>query len=261
MPWWSQSSRTPAQVAGGLHERAARVLHRLHDQHGDRLGARVDDRLLELVEQEARELLLALPIGAPVAVRIRHVQHVRHERLEGRAQPSAAVDRERAHRRPVVGDAPRDRLPAPLAARRVILAGKLPSGLDRLGAAAHEERAIDVAGREPGELGRQLDRARVRERPVDRERQLAHLLRRRLTHLGAEAVAGVDAEEPGERVQIALALRVLEVAALATDDDLELVCVQLSHAREVQPEVAEGVPPRGCPHSHWIPCAAIISCD
>jgi hypothetical protein len=35
---------------------------------------------------------------------------------------------------------------------------------------------------------------------------------------------------------------VLEIAALTADDDLELVRVEIPHAGEVEPEVAEGVP-------------------
>ena len=124
----------------------------------------------------------------------------------------------------------------------MVLTRELPGGLDGLGAAAHEERAVDVAGRQPRELGGQLDRARVGEGPVDRERQLAHLARRRLAHLGAVAVAGVDAEEAGERVEIATALLVLEIAALPADDYLELVGIEIPHPGEVEPEVAEGVP-------------------
>ena len=42
------------EVAGRRHERAARVLDRLDDHHGDRLGPGLLDRRLELVEQEAR---------------------------------------------------------------------------------------------------------------------------------------------------------------------------------------------------------------
>ena len=40
-------------VAGRRHGRPARVLHRLHDHHRDRLGAGLANRLLRLVEQEA----------------------------------------------------------------------------------------------------------------------------------------------------------------------------------------------------------------
>jgi hypothetical protein len=102
----------------------------------------------------------------------------------------------------------------------VVLPGELPGRLDSLGAAAHEEGAVDVTGREAGELGRQLDRARMGEGPVDRKRQLAHLRGGRLAHLRTEAVAGVHGKESRERVQVALAVRVLEVAALGADDDL-----------------------------------------
>ena len=95
-------------------------------------------------------------------------------------------------------------------------------------------------GRERRDLGGELDRARVGERPVDRERQLAHLRRGRLAHLLAEAVADVHAEEAGERVEIAAPRRVLEVAAVAADDHLELLARLVApHLREVQPEMVE----------------------
>ena len=78
------------------------------------------------------------------------------------------------------------------------------------------------------------------ERPVDRERQLAHLRRRRLAHLLAEAVADVHAEEAGERVEIAPAGGVLDVAAVTPDDDLKLLARAIPpHLREMEPEVVE----------------------
>ena len=103
---------------------------------------------------------------------------------------------------------------------------------------------VEVTRREPGHLGGELDRARVRERPVDRERQLAHLRGGRLTHLLAEPVADVHAEQARERVEVAPARGVLEVAAVAADDDLQLVARAISaHLREVQPEMVERVRP------------------
>jgi hypothetical protein len=75
----------------------------------------------------------------------------------------------------------------------------------------------------------------MRVGPVDGERQLAHLGRGRLAHLLPEAVARVDAEEPGERVEIAFASAVLEVAAVALDDHRDVVGVP--HLSEVQPEM------------------------
>ena len=196
---------------------------------------------------------------AVVAVRVLDVPHLGDERLERLLQRRDAVDRERAHRRPVVGDLARDRLVAargrradalvvprlvcrhPLAAaREVVLARELPRRLDRLGAAGDEEGAVEVARRERGQLARELDRARVRVRPVRVEGQLAHLLERRLADLLAEAVADVDREEAGERVQVALPVRVLEVAAVAADDDRHLVRGVAAHAGEVHPQVVAG---------------------
>ena len=224
-------------VAVGRREGPAGVLHRLHDHHRDCLGPGLEDRLLEVVEQERCELLLRLLVRAVVAVRVADVERVGHERLERRLEGRDPVDRERSHRRPVVGDPPRDRLPAALAARGVVLAGELPGGLDRLGAAGDEEDPVQVAGGERGDLGRQLDRARMRVAPVGVERQLAHLRRGRLPDLLAESVPDVDGEEAGERVEVALAVDVLEVAAVTANDDRHLAVRVAGHAGEVQPQV------------------------
>jgi hypothetical protein len=232
----AQLAHTP-EIAGRRHERAARVLDRLDDHHRDRARPGLRDRGLEVVEQEAGELLLALVRRPVVAVRVGDVEHVRDQRLERGAEVGAAVDRQRAHRRAVVGHAPRDRLPAPLAARRVVLAGELPGRLHGLGAARYEEHAVEVSRCELGDGVGQLDRPRVRVGPVDGEGQLAHLRRGGLPHLLAEAIAGVDAEEPCQRVQVAFAGRVLEVAAVALDDHGDVV--RVPHPSEVKPEMIE----------------------
>ena len=205
-----------------------------------------------------------------VAVRVGDVAHLGDERLERRAQRRDAVDGQRAHRRPVVRDVSRDRLvparrrdgrshdrvvidlrllragacarrdePAEvlLAPRRVVLARELPGRLDRLGATGAEEDAIEVAGRERRDLGRELDRARVRVRPVRVEGQLAHLLERGLPDLVAERVADVDGEEPGERVDVPPPVRVLEMAAVPAHDDRDVLGAEPTHAGEVHPEV------------------------
>ena len=221
-------------VARRRRERAAGILHRLHQDHRHRLGPRLLDRRVEVLEQERGELLLGLVLRPVVAVGVAHVDHVRHERLERRANRRDAVDREGAHRRAVVGDATADGLPAPLAARRVVLARELPRRLDRLRSAGDEEHAVEVPGRQLRDLVRELDRARMRIRPVRVEGELAHLLERGLAHLLAVRVADLDGEEPGQRVEVALAVRVLEVAAVSAHDDRRLLA---AHAREVQPEV------------------------
>ena len=177
-----------------------------------------------------------------VAARVAHVGHAGDERLERVAQGRDPVDRERAHGRPVVGDLAGDRLPAALAAGTVELPRELPGRLDRLGAAGDEEDAVQVAGRERGDLGRELDRARVRVGPVRVERELAHLGRRRLADLLAVRVADLDREQARERVEVALPVDVLEVAALSAHDDRHVVAFGVrAHAREVEPEVV----PRG----------------
>ena len=225
------------EVAGGRRERAAGVLDGLHDHHRDRLRAGLDDRRVEIVEQERGELLLGLGRRAVVAVRVADVDHVGDERLEGRAQRGDAVDRERAHRGAVVGEAAGDGLPAALAAGGVVGAGELPRGLDGLGAAGDEEDAVQVARGERRELGGELDRAGVRVAPVGVERQLAHLLERGLADLLAVRVADLDGEQARERVEVAVPVAVFEVAALTADDDRRLVP---AHPREVEPEVILG---------------------
>ncbi len=203
-------------------------------------------------------------VGPVVAVRVVDVTHLGDERLEHRPERGDAVDRERAHGRAVVGDMAGDRLVAvrrrggrrrrsrrgrararPLAARSrfsprasVVLPGQLPGGLDRLRPARDEEDAVQVARRERRHLGRQLDRLRVGVRPVRVEGQLAHLRERRLADLLAVAVADVDREQPGQRVEVPLPVRVLQVAAVAPHDDGHVVAGAVApHAGEVHPQV------------------------
>ena len=247
------------EVALRREERAARVLHGLEDDHRDRLGPCLQDGLLEVLEQERGELLLRLLRRTVVAVRVTHVDDVRYERLERRAQRGDPVDGESPHRRPVVGDPARDRLPAavggellldplaglhaehlrplPVAARRVVLACELPGGLDGLGAAVHEEDAVQVTRGERRDLGGELDGARVRVAPVRVEGQLAHLRGGRFPHLLPVPIADLDGEETGESVEVALPLGVLEVAPVAAHDDREIVLLVAAHACEVQPQM------------------------
>src|SRR5262249_61324930 len=53
----------------------------------------------------------------------------------------------------------------------------------------------------------------------------------------AVGVADVDRKESGERVEVALALDVLQVAAFTSHDHGHLAVEVAAHAREVQPEV------------------------
>src|SRR4029078_11720191 len=118
---------------------------------------------------------------------------------------------------------------------RVVLARELPRRLARLRTTGHEEEAVEITGRQRCDLGRELDRAWMRVRPVRVERQLAHRPGRSLADLLAVAVADVDGKKSREGVEVALAFGVLEVAPVAADDDRHLAVA--AHAREVQPEV------------------------
>ena len=77
-------------------------------------------------------------------------------------------------------------------------------------------------GARPAILRRQFDRPRVGVAPEGEEVELFDLARRGLAVLGA-AVAGVDAEERREAVQVAVAVLVVDVAAVRPGDQWDLV--------------------------------------
>ncbi len=82
-----------------------------------------------------------------------------------------------------------------------------------------------------------LDRAGMRVAPVGDEVELGDLARHRLADLGA-AMAGVAAEEPGQAVEVAVAVLVIDVDALAARDDRDrMLGVVAAHPGEVQPQV------------------------
>src|SRR5205085_8180447 len=121
--------------------------------HADRVGALTQDRLLDLGQQNARQLLALL--GAPERVRVRDMRRRDRGLAERLLEAGNAGERERPERDAVVGGRPRDRLRAlRLAVEDVVLAGELPGGLDRLRAAAGEEDVLDAVRGERREAGR-----------------------------------------------------------------------------------------------------------
>jgi hypothetical protein len=137
----------------------------------------------------------------------------------------------------VVGDLARDELvPLAAAVHAVPLAGDLQGRLDGLGPAVGEEDAVQVARSQRRDARGQLDGARVRVAPVREEAELLGLRRGGLAQLRA-AVTGVDAEQRGQPVQVALAVLVPDVAAVTLDDHRQLVVGVRTHAREVHPQV------------------------
>ena len=123
-----------------------------------------------------------------------------------------------------------------LAGELEVVLGELPGRLDGLAAAAGEEHPVEVAGgvaRDP--LG-QLHGLRVGVGPQRHEGQLGGLLGGRLGDVGA-AVAELVDEQAGQAVEVALALRVVQVGALTAHDDGHLALLVDGVAGEVQPQV------------------------
>ncbi len=170
----------------------------------------------------------------------------RHERAERGTRSGQAVDRERADRRPMVGNAARDRLPAMReAAGRLVLLGQLERRLNRLGAARGEE-----------DTGVATQRSQVAE-PVSqhsgRDTGVAEWVDERhrfeLGHhrLGDPAlpIAGVDRVNASQEVEVRLAVLVPDGRAFALDQDerTRLGVLVVGHLGEVEPEiVANGLP-------------------
>ena len=211
----------PLEVAGRGREAATRVLHRLEEDGRDGVGALDLDGLGDPVGGPAAERLevavgaVLEGVGRAVEVRVRHPERRGHQRLERLLHPGDAGDGERALRGAVVGDRAADDLVlARLAGELEVVLGQLPGRLDRLAAAGGEEDAVEVAGgvvRHP--LG-QLDRAGVGVGPQRVEGQRRGLLRGGLGQLLA-TVADLGDEQPGEAVEVAPALGVPDVGAVA----------------------------------------------
>ena len=140
----------------------------------------------------------------------------------------------------MIGDLAADELGlAGVAGALVVGAGELDRRLHGLRAARGEEDAIQVARRQRRDPSGELDRPRVRVAPDGEEVELRDLARRGVAEL-RPAVAGVDAEEGREAVQIAVALLVPDVGPLAADDDRDVGVVVGAVPREVHPQVALG---------------------
>jgi hypothetical protein len=126
-----------------------------------------------------------------------------------------------------------------LAGELEVVLGQLPRGLDGLAATAGEEDPVQVAGRVRRDPLGQLDRVRVRVGPQRHERQLLGLPGRRLGQVGP-AVAELAHEEAGQRVEVALAVHVVDVGALAAHDHGYVVVLVRAVPGEVQPQVVLG---------------------
>jgi hypothetical protein len=168
------------------------------------------------------------------------VRAARRERLERRAQVRDPGRHQSTHRGAVVRDLTRDHLVAAgLAVLLVEQARKLQRGLHRFAAAGREEHSIQIAGGQRRDLPRQRDRAGVGVAPDREECELLGLLGHRVGDLRT-AVAGVDAEQRRETVEVALAVGVVDVAAFAARNHRHVVVLIRAEPGEVHPEIALG---------------------
>ncbi len=162
----------------------------------------------------------------------------RRERLEWLAQPRDSGRRQGPEGRAVIRDLACDQLVlVGVSGQLVVLARQLQRRLDRLAAAAGEEHAVEVAGRERRDSSGELDRRRMRIGPVGEEPELLGLVGAGLRDVRA-SVADVDAEQRRQPVEVPVAVLVIHVAAFATNDDRHVGLRVRRHARKVQPQVA-----------------------
>src|SRR5664280_976430 len=187
----------------------------------------------------AERLQVVGEVGGPVEVGIGHLDRSGNQRLEGRLDIGHPGDGQRSHGGAVVGDVPADHLLAlGLSGNGEELPGQLPGRLHRLGATGGEEDPVAVSGGQLCQAVGELDGHRVGVAPDGEVGELAGLAGRRFGQLGA-AVAHLAGEQPGEPVEIALPVLVVDPHPFSTDDDRDLV--GLGHAGEVHPEVAVGI--------------------
>ena len=183
-------------------------------------------------------LAVGLVPGALVAVGGAELDEAGQQRLELGAVHGEALGAGAGHGGAVVGAlAEHDHVLGALALVAPVLPRHLDGGLHRLAAAEGEEDVVEVAGRQLGDLGGELDGRLVGDLEDVVDRQLLHLRLDGVVDLGA-AVADVDGPQAGEGVDVLVALGVVDDAALGPvhDDGLEVL-----HLRERRPEVPEEV--------------------
>ena len=139
----------------------------------------------------------------------------------------------------MVGQVPADHLDAVgLSPQLEVLAGQLPRRLDGVGAASGEKHPVQVTGGQFGQFRGEFDRRGVAVGPYREKPEGCRLVAGRPGQLGPP-VTELAHKEPGQSVQITVALGIPHVAAVAPLDHPSAVDVVAEHA-EVAPQVSFG---------------------
>ena len=189
----------PREVARRRRQAAARVLHGLEDHRGD--GRRVPRSAMRSAMASAAHSG-SRPRDGPVEVGVGDVAGAGHQRLEGRCARTEAGDAQRA-RASCRGRRARGRSTFDarrLAARAVVGARELQGGLDGSEPPDVKNTRSRSSGARPA-IRSASSIARGWRCPGRRVGQLAGLRGGGVGQLGP-AVAGVDAEQRGERVEV-----------------------------------------------------------
>ena len=200
------------------HKAATAVLDRFSDDQGNGFGPLGEDHVLDGLGARKN-------IGG-VAVGVANVAWaVPEHRQEVLAELRHAGDRKGGDGGAVVAPFSRDDLVTALVATSdVVVAGELECRLDGFGTRRHEEDVLEVTGSDVGDHRRRLAHRLVREAPVRVERHALHLLARLGGKITA-AVAEVRAEEPGETIEVALALGIGDITTFGVIHHDEVVGV------------------------------------
>ena len=217
------------EIAVGREQDAAGADDRLAEERGDVLRPELEDRRLERLGRVPRH-----PGGAA------------GERADADLERLGADDARAVAGEAVVGALARDDHGAlGLVDEAPVAAHELDDGLDRLAAAAREEDGCVVHRRDRRDPVGEIGRGAARDVAVVRVGvQLPHLRGGRIGDLGA-AVADVRVPEAAGRVDVAVALVVPEVAALAALEDELAGGLHGVHVGDGVPEMGHAGQPIG----------------
>ena len=201
-------------VLGMRYVNARRRGDRLADERGDRRGAFVLYRKLQVPGALKSAAAIRVEAQAAVAVNLRDVDVARHQWAEvGAGAEAAAAQRGAGQSCAVVGATAAEHLPpGRLTVVLVVVLRHLERGLDGLRAAADEVDARVLVGSQRRHLGRQPD-SRGAYRAARRIADVLHLLVDGFGHLFA-AVADVDQPHARKGVEPAPALGVVHPHAI-----------------------------------------------